>query len=178
MTIPNLLSLFRLVSTPCILLALSYNQIKAAAILLGFACITDALDGYIARKWNLESKLGKYLDPLADKILMIGLLLGLYYFQKLHLFLVVIAILRDICIMLGVAILHWQGKRVLMTPLASSKISTILQMSLCCIIIFNWGFTLGISSGIIYDAEIVVALSIVYSFIKYVVIWWKIKVKN
>jgi phosphatidylglycerophosphate synthase len=106
---------------------------------------------------------------------MLSLLLGLYYFHRLEAFLVISAMLRDICIMAGVLSLHLQDKKFTMTPILSSKVSTILQMLLCCLIVFDWGFTLGISAQIIYDAERIVVVSIIYSFIQYVVVWWKIQ---
>ncbi len=158
-----------------ILWALYNNYRTFASWALILACITDALDGYIARRWNQESTLGKYLDPLADKTLMVFLLLGLYYFHKIHAFLVIAAILRDVCIMIGVLSLRLQGKNFPMTPLMSSKISTALQMVLCCTIVFDWGFALGISDQILYDAERIVSLSIIYSFIQYMVVWWNIQ---
>lgn len=175
MTLPNLLSFIRLLASPAILWALYVGRIKYACGLLALACLTDALDGYIARKWKQESILGKYLDPIADKTLMLCLLFGLYYFHKIHAFLVITAILRDVCIMIGVLSLHLQGKTFSMTPLMSSKISTILQMLLCCLIVFNWGFALGISPQILYDTESIVAISIIYSFIQYMVVWWNIQ---
>lgn len=178
MTLPNFLSLFRLISSPAILWALYKNYIQLASVILVLACITDILDGYIARKWNLESALGKYLDPLADKTLMLSLLLGLYYFDKLHSWLVILALIRDLSIMGGILSLWLQSKDFAMRPLLSSKISTTLQMLLCCIIVFNWGFELGISSQIIYDAEGIVSISIIYSFIQYTVIWWNIQTKK
>ena len=175
MTLPNLLSFIRLLSGPIIIWALYKSYTHIAAWVLIMACLTDALDGYIARRWNQESTLGKYLDPLADKTLMIFLLLGLYYFQKLHDFLVITAILRDACIMIGVLILRIKRKHFTMTPLMSSKISTLLQMLLCCTIVFDWGFALGICPQILYDGEKVVTISIIYSFIQYMVVWWNIQ---
>jgi cardiolipin synthase (CMP-forming) len=175
MTLPNLLSFIRLLSGPIILWALYKGYTTFACWILMVACLTDALDGYIARRWNQESALGKYLDPLADKTLMIFLLLGLYYFHKLHAFLVVAVILRDICIMIGVLSLRLQRKHFTMSPLMSSKISTVLQMVLCCTIVFDWGFVLGISPQILYYGERIVTLSTIYSFVQYMVVWWNIQ---
>lgn len=173
--IPNLLSFLRLVSGPVILWALYHHYVKGACGILTLACLTDAFDGHLARRWKQETTLGKYLDPLADKALMVSLLLGLYYFQKLHAFLVITAVARDVCILLGVASLNLQGKSFTMKPLLSSKISTTLQMVLCCLIVLDWAFPLGISAQIIYYIESIVTISIIYSFIQYMVVWWNIQ---
>ena len=175
LTIPNLLSFIRLLASPFILWSLYEGRMQAACILLLIACITDAMDGYIARRWKQESTLGKYLDPLADKVLMLSLLLGLYYFDKIHAFLVIAALARDVCIMGGILSLHLQGKKFVMEPITSSKVSTLSQMVLCCLILFNWGFALGISSQILYYGEKAVTLGIIYSFVQYMVIWWNIQ---
>src|SRR5436309_3374673 len=76
-TIPNLFTAIRIVMTPFILYALAQGHILAGAWLFGGAAFTDMLDGTVARRFGGETKFGAYLDPVADKILLSGIYIGL-----------------------------------------------------------------------------------------------------
>ena len=69
-TIPNLFTMLRALMTPYILLELAHGRYMRAGWTFGAAAFTDTLDGFIARRFHAESRIGQYLDPIADKLLM------------------------------------------------------------------------------------------------------------
>ncbi|ODS49726.1 MAG: CDP-diacylglycerol--glycerol-3-phosphate 3-phosphatidyltransferase, partial [Halanaerobium sp. 4-GBenrich] len=77
--LPNYITLARILLIPVYLYYFIQGNLAAAAFFFALSAITDFVDGFIARKYNLESKVGKLLDPLADKITIISILLVLIY---------------------------------------------------------------------------------------------------
>jgi CDP-diacylglycerol--glycerol-3-phosphate 3-phosphatidyltransferase len=102
LTIPNLLTLFRIVVTPLFFILFYYFPTKVfsllASLLFVTASFTDFLDGYIARRWNLESSLGKFLDPLADKLLVAVALIMLIPLGRVPSWMVAVIIGREILV--------------------------------------------------------------------------------
>jgi CDP-diacylglycerol--glycerol-3-phosphate 3-phosphatidyltransferase len=103
--IPNLLSVFRLLlSIPLLILFYKWNQpgINTFIILLVLlASFTDILDGFIARKFNQITEIGKIVDPLADKITMGAVLLGMFYNDLLPSYYIILILSRDLLIFIG-----------------------------------------------------------------------------
>jgi CDP-diacylglycerol--glycerol-3-phosphate 3-phosphatidyltransferase len=97
--IPNILAVLRLLSTPIILGLLTYNRILESAILFWLGSFTDFLDGYLARKWNVNTKIGGFLDMIADKILVTGTLLGLLTINRISVWTVFGIVSRELLIM-------------------------------------------------------------------------------
>ena len=101
-TIPNLLTLFRIVVTPLFFILFYYFPTKVfsllASVLFALASLTDFLDGYIARRWNLETSLGKFLDPLADKLLVAVALIMLIPLNRVPSWMVAVIIGREILV--------------------------------------------------------------------------------
>lgn len=119
-TIPNLLSLFRIVLIiPFVIFFLRGNYI-AAAVFIIISGITDALDGFVARKFNQITDLGKMLDPLADKLTLISIMICIVILFPIVLPVVAILIIKDIVMMIGASVLlksdikppaaRWYGK--------------------------------------------------------------------
>ena len=126
-TIPNLLSFFRLTLIP-VYLNLYLNAQTArdytmSAVVLGVSCMTDMVDGKIARKFNMISNVGKVLDPLADKLTQLALLLCLYARSKLLRFLLVVFLIKEFW-QLFVMIAAMRRGKALNGALMSGKIST------------------------------------------------------
>src|SRR3990167_945337 len=91
--IPNLLTLFRFAVTPAIILLLLTDALWAGiltAVFVSLAGLSDFLDGYLARHWKSETNIGKFLDPLADKVLVVSGLIMLVGLGRIHPILVVI----------------------------------------------------------------------------------------
>ena len=101
MNIPNLLTLSRIFITPVIVLFLfvsvPYNYFIAAFLFI-IGCLTDLLDGYIARKYNQGTKLGIFLDPMADKLFSYTIVLILLYFNVFPLWVTVCIFVRDMAV--------------------------------------------------------------------------------
>jgi cardiolipin synthase (CMP-forming) len=107
-TVPNLLSLLRLLGVPVFLwLILVPHADLAAVILLAVSGATDYLDGWVARRWNQQSRLGELLDPTADRLYIFAALLGLALRGIVPWWLVGLLVIRDV--ILGVALLVLRG---------------------------------------------------------------------
>ncbi len=128
--LPNLLSFFRIVVAILLPFLLQKNYHTYAFTLFLCACITDWMDGYIARKWQQESHLGALIDPLADKILLISIYICGSYFGFLPVWLTSIVLLRDILILSGSYIAIKYNFSINLSPYIISKINTLLQMIL------------------------------------------------
>src|SRR5512138_1980964 len=97
-TLPNRLSLIRILFIPIILVCMEYGFPFSAFILFIIAGITDGLDGYIARRLSMSSKLGLYLDPIADKLLVSSVLITLTYENLVPLWMTIILVCREFLI--------------------------------------------------------------------------------
>jgi cardiolipin synthase len=127
---PNLLSLLRLFSTPLIGGCIYKGDMEWALGIFLFASLTDVLDGLWARWSGNVSRLGIYLDPIADKVLLVGTygMLGLVGF--LPFWMVGLVVGRDLIILGGAAYLYHRGHGAKIQPLIWGKINTILQVAL------------------------------------------------
>src|SRR6266853_2819340 len=106
LTIPNLLTLVRIVMTPFILIELSRGHYLAGGWMFGAAASTDILDGWLARRFGGQSKIGQYLDPIADKTLLTSIYVGLAMGGAVPWWIVLLIFARDLWILLlsGVAL--------------------------------------------------------------------------
>lgn len=127
-TIPNLFTMVRIAMTPFILLALAHGRFVLGGWLLGAAAFTDLLDGAVARRFGVESKVGLYLDPIADKILLSSVYIGLAAGGSVPVWLVAIIFGRDLWIVgLSAYALRFTEFRDL-SPSIWGKASTFLQI--------------------------------------------------
>ncbi len=128
--IPNLLTVFRLACVPLIIfLMLNWHSLLAFGV-FALAAITDFLDGYLARRWDVISKFGQIFDPLADKSLLICCYLTLGYLGVIPIELVLLVIGRDILILLAGLSVYLFSLPVKLTPSFSSKMNTFSQIIL------------------------------------------------
>lgn len=139
-TIPNVLSLFRLLLIPIYLklylTAKEPMQYHAAGIVLAISCLTDAMDGYIARRWNQGSTLGKILDPLADKVTQFSLILCLSIRYTILRAVLVLLVLKEV-VQTAFALLYIRKGKVLSGALISGKVcTTVLFVSLTALVLF------------------------------------------
>jgi cardiolipin synthase len=127
LTLPNWITFGRILCVPCVVYALLTNQPVVALIFFVVAAISDVLDGFIARYTKTRSKLGAYLDPLADKLLFLGTFLTLGYLNIIPLWLIILSIYRDLTIVMGVGLLKYYKVDIEINPLPISKINTVVQ---------------------------------------------------
>jgi cardiolipin synthase (CMP-forming) len=136
-TIPNLITLLRFFLVPAIVYAILVREMDWA--LAGFlvAGISDGIDGFIARQFDQKSELGAYLDPVADKLLLVSVFVVLGLMDELPLWLVIAAVSRDLLIVGGVVLSSVIGNPVEMKPLMVSKANTAVQIVLAAVVLFE-----------------------------------------
>jgi cardiolipin synthase (CMP-forming) len=128
MTIPNLITSLRIILTPIFIIYLINDELFPALVFFIVAGVSDAADGLIARLFNQKSKLGAFLDPLADKILLTSAFITLSARGHVASWLTVVVISRDILILLGVLILFLNSQDFTAKPSIVSKMTTCLQL--------------------------------------------------
>jgi cardiolipin synthase len=128
MTIPNLITSIRIILTPILIIYLINNKFLSALVVFILAGLSDGIDGLVARVFDQKSKLGAYLDPLADKILLIATFVVLSVRGFVPPWLTVVVISRDTLILLGVLILFLNGTDFTVRPSILSKMTTCLQL--------------------------------------------------
>lgn len=129
MNIPNFLTLFRILLVPIFVILLIYGQNFYAFLTFIVAGVTDALDGFIARVFNQKTVLGAYLDPIADKLLLVTSYIVLAITGIIPPWLAVLVISRDIFILIGVAVLFVNNKSIEIRPTLLGKVSTFMQLT-------------------------------------------------
>lgn len=133
--IPNLLSLARLLAAPYLFWLLRTHSFRTALVVMFLAGLTDAFDGYLARRLNVSSRTGEVLDPIADKVLLTAAFLGLWLAGSIPGWLTAMVLGRDVLILLaaGLALAFTKAPR-RFPPSIWGKLSTIVQMSLVVIV--------------------------------------------
>jgi cardiolipin synthase len=161
--LPNALTLLRVLSLPVFIYFLFQKELVYqvwAFFIFALASITDLVDGYLARKWNQETEFGKFLDPLADKFLVIGAFTTFLFLHKqIELWMVLVVIIRDMLI----TILRWLAIRegFSLRTTMMGKVKTAFQMGTILIILvifmlisgprramINDIYSLGIANGL------------------------------
>ncbi|MBN1830785.1 MAG: CDP-alcohol phosphatidyltransferase family protein [Deltaproteobacteria bacterium] len=127
MTIPNLITTIRIVLAPVFVIYLINSQFLAALIVFLICAVSDGLDGALARVFNQKSKLGAYMDPLADKLILVAAFVALSIIGILPPWLAVTVIARDMMILLGILVLFLNRLEVIIKPSFLSKITTWAQ---------------------------------------------------
>jgi cardiolipin synthase len=127
MTVPNLITTIRIILAPVFIIYLINDQFLSALVVFVICVASDGLDGLIARVFDQKSKLGTYLDPLADKILLVAAFITLSVRGYLPPWLTVLVIARDVMIMLGIFFLFFNQLDFKLKPSIISKLTTCLQ---------------------------------------------------
>lgn len=128
--IPNIISLLRMLLVPPLAWLLWQGEYGFALLLFAIAGITDALDGYLAKRYHWSSRLGSILDPLADKLLLVTAYLTLGWLGEIPIWLVVLVVSRDLVIVAGATIYHYKVGRYDLVPTILSKLNTLAQILL------------------------------------------------
>lgn len=148
-TLPNLITLGRFFLVPFVVYALLTGANTWALAGFMIAGVSDGVDGYIARRFDQRSELGAYLDPLADKLLLVSVFVVLGLRGDLPLWLVVAAVSRDVIIMGAVMLSTVMGNPVEMKPLLVSKANTAAQIVLAALVLAK--LALGLDFGLFLD---------------------------
>ena len=127
-SLPNLITLARLLSVPLIVSLILSHQLIVAFIFFTLAGLSDALDGFLARIFKSRTTLGAYLDPLADKALLVGVFTALGHTGLADIWVVVLVVFRDVLIIGGIILLFLFKNNIEMKPLMVSKVNTVVQL--------------------------------------------------
>lgn len=140
--IPNTITLGRIVAVPLLVWLIIDQEMLAAFFVFMLAGISDAADGFLAKRYGWNTELGAYLDPIADKALLVTIYVTLGLAGHLPVWLVIAVVSRDILIV-GAVLLAWMMSRpVSMKPLLISKANTLFQILLAGLVLAELGFGL------------------------------------
>ncbi|OGW78159.1 MAG: hypothetical protein A2Z83_05445 [Omnitrophica bacterium GWA2_52_8] len=170
MNAPNLITLFRILLAPVFLVALISSDtdqaryLPIAFVIFVLASLSDAVDGLVARLSRNKTRLGQFLDPFADKVLLLTGYLGILFVPSLifrpPLWITVVIVFRDGIIILGLLMIYMaSGTIEMLRPNALGKLTTFFQMTTLALILLQWPGThyfwnvtagLTLLSGIVY----------------------------
>ncbi|MGH6937519.1 CDP-alcohol phosphatidyltransferase family protein [Hypericibacter sp.] len=168
--LPNLITLGRLLAVPLAVWLMLTDRLAAAFWLFLVAGISDAIDGYLARRLNARSEIGAYLDPLADKCLLVSSYVTLGHEGHIDVWLVILVVFRDVIIIGGAILYHTLTQSLTMQPLLISKLNTVLQIALIGVVLAELGLGIG-SAEITRWLSYAVAASTLASGAAYVTVW-------
>lgn len=153
-SLPNLITLGRLVAVPVIITLIVLPNWSAAFALFLVAGVSDAVDGYLAKRYNLQTELGAYLDPIADKALLISIYIALAISGVIPAFIAILVVSRDVMIV-GAIIVAWvMEKPMKIRPLFISKANTTVQIAFATAVLAAMAFSLDM--GLWFNPALVV----------------------
>jgi len=180
MNLPNALTIFRVILTPFFIYLLfsssMYSNLYALIIFI-LASVTDAFDGYYARKYNIETEFGNFLDPLADKILVSSAFISFYLLDLIELWMVVVILSRDFFITFLRIVMKKNGQSLKTSRIAKSK--TAVQLILIIFILiflalekmeasmFSLFGNIILEYNIVYNATFTVSIFTFYTGFRY-----------
>lgn len=172
LTIPNLLSLFRILLIPVYILvylkADSQSDLFLAASILAVSCLTDLIDGKIARHFNMISNVGKILDPLADKLTQFSLIICLVFKYKVLLNLIPLFIVKESFQLIAGGISIKNGKMLKGAQITGKISTTVLFVSLIIMVMME-----NLSDGIVQIITLIDGIVLLIAFIDYVTVYFK-----
>ena len=139
MNVPNLISLMRLAAVPLVVWLIATDHFSAALWVFVAAGVSDAVDGYLARIWRQRTRLGAYLDPLADKMLLVCVYVTLGQVGKIESWLVILVVSRDVMIVGGILLLFLLEQRIEVQPSFVSKANTTVQIAFAALVLARFG---------------------------------------
>ncbi|MDO8878583.1 MAG: CDP-alcohol phosphatidyltransferase family protein [Pseudolabrys sp.] len=139
MSIPNLITLGRILLVPVVVWAILANAMWMAFVLFVVAGVSDGVDGYLAKRFDMTTELGAYLDPLADKALIVSIYLTLGINGDIPRWLVILVVSRDILIVGGIMLSWLMGNPLKIRPLLVSKLNTVAQIAFACVVLGSLG---------------------------------------
>jgi cardiolipin synthase len=177
LNLPNLITLLRLLSVPLATWLIIAGHYGAAFWVFVGAGLSDALDGFIAKRFDRRTRLGALLDPIADKALLVSVYVTLGVDFELPAWLVILVVFRDVMIIGGFLLMHTLAAPKRFDPLYISKINTSVQIALVGFVLARLG--LGIAGGAV-DLLLIdlAAATTVLSGISYLVRWARILARS
>ena len=168
--IPNLLSIVRIGLVYPIFSNIYLNNFQLSIVFFIVAAITDALDGFLARKMNWQTDLGAILDPIADKLLLSGTIFILWLTEFIPFYIFIIFIGRDVVILLGAAVQMTLNELDTPMPNLLGKLTTSLQIIYIAVVFLKEIFNLEFAISIL---DIIIIVITIMSLIVYALNWYK-----
>jgi cardiolipin synthase (CMP-forming) len=141
-TLPNAITFARLCAVPGAVWLVLQHRLDAAFWVFVAAGVSDGIDGWMARAWNMRSRLGAILDPVADKALLVSIYVTLAAVGVLPDWLAILVVFRDLLIVGGVLVLYVLGQPPSIQPILLSKANTVLQIALAAAALLVAGYDL------------------------------------
>jgi cardiolipin synthase len=170
LSIPNLITLARILMVPVIVWAITAGEMAFAFGLFLAAGVSDAVDGFLAKRFGMTSELGAYLDPLADKALIVSIYVALGFIGALPRWLVILVVSRDLMIVSAIMLSWLIGRPVAVRPHVVSKINTLAQIVLAGVVLAALAFRWQIETAEMLTMLLVAALTLL-SVAFYLVEW-------
>ena len=170
--VPNVITGLRLMAAPATAGLLVAGHFNVAFGVFAFAGLSDAADGYLAKRFGLGSPLGRILDPAADKALMLAAFLTLTLIGEIPMWVTAIVIGRDAGIVLGILIARAVRAPLIIQPLLIGKLSTALQIGYAGLHLASLAFGFGLDAFAPTDAYVLAAVTAASAF-GYGVVWLK-----
>lgn len=173
LSIPNLITLGRILLVPIVVWAITYpGMMWLAFVLFVVAGVSDGVDGFLAKRFGWTTELGRYLDPLADKALIVSIYLALGINDLIPRWLVILVVSRDILIVGGIMLSWLMGDPLKIKPLLVSKLNTVAQIVFACVVLGTLGFDIK-ADMLTLVMMIVVACTTLLSVAAYVAEWMR-----
>src|SRR6201992_239958 len=165
-----MITLGRILLVPIIIWAIASDQMALAFAVFVIAGVSDAVDGFLAKRFQMTTELGALLDPLADKALLVSIFIALGIWGAIPRWIVILVVSRDIMIV-GAVIVSWLfDKPVAMKPSMVSKLNTVAQVAFAALVLGSLGFQFSSSP---YDLILIILVTILTlsSVFLYLVEW-------
>ena len=170
MNLPNIITLLRIAATPFAVWLILEGHLLWAFWVFVIAGVSDALDGFIAKQFDMETELGKFLDPIADKALLVSVYVSLGIEGFIPNWLVIMVVFRDVAIVGGALLFETMTHSLTMHPLMISKVNTTLQIVLAAAVMGSAGYELELGGWL--DAVLALtAIATLLSGLSYAVVW-------
>jgi cardiolipin synthase len=154
MNLPNSITLVRVILIPFFVDLMIYGYYRPALLVFVVACLTDAIDGTLARVTNSKTELGAFLDPMADKLLIVSSFVTLAILAKIPVWLVIIVVSRDIILALGSMVIYFTGNNLTIKPSILGKATTFMQFLVVALtlVLVAYGITSDYLKGVYWSA--------------------------
>jgi cardiolipin synthase len=169
-SLPNLITLGRLGLVPVIIAMISAQRWVAACAIFVLAGVSDGIDGWLAKHFDLRTELGAYLDPVADKALLVSIYVALAVELVVPTWLTILVVARDLMI-IGAVMISWlMHKPVEIRPLWISKLNTVAQIGFAAMVLGAKAFMFGLGAWFLPAVVVVAALTLA-SLTAYLTAW-------
>ncbi|MGR7996063.1 CDP-alcohol phosphatidyltransferase family protein [Xanthobacter sp. ZOL 2024] len=141
-SLPNAITVVRILLVPAVVWAIGVGETQLAFWLFLAAGISDGLDGFIAKRFHMQTELGAYLDPVADKALLISIYVALAVVELIPRWVAIAVVSRDVMIIGAVVLSLVMAKPVTIAPLLVSKVNTAAQIAFAAFVLASSGFAI------------------------------------